>query len=140
MSRVAAWRRQLNAYLQQVLDLLIRYEDCSIAQQSYKSDFFKIWADAFINGFCTTNFRIDPETNNAVRNKEQRPRMDCGSILAFLREKGYLNSKRRNIKREGNAEYLCTWWTEWTFALRQKMPRKKRKRKPNPPGSAGLLS
>jgi hypothetical protein len=136
MSRKAEWRKQAHAYLEKLLGLLSAYESVdSIRQESYKSAFFKVFADAYRSGFCWPGDRFDEATDRFVQCKTQRPLISGDAIWLFAKDKGWVRSEMPECdKRNRDIELLRTWWDEWVYAWnRHPPPRKYVRRKSSRP-------
>jgi hypothetical protein len=112
------WQEQATAYHQKIVDLLKLHEDVSnIGQDSYKSDFFKIFADAYQSNFCTPDYRKDESTGRLVPRESQRPLITGDTIWAYAKDQGWVHAEMTgDEKRYRDIERVQTWWDEWVYA------------------------
>lgn len=118
------WRDQADDYLRQILGLLQAFEDVDcIAQESYKSMFFKVFVDAFVRRYCTPSYRESPERNRLIPCKEQRPLISGDVIWAFAKTQGWVHAEMRgDEKRYCDIQTVMTWWDEWVYAWKHPIP------------------
>ncbi len=118
------WGNQADAYVSQVLDLLKEYEDVDyIGQESYKSDFFAIFSDAYRSGFCSPGYRIDNESNKLVLCKSQRPLVSGDTIWSYAIEHGWVDAEMHPTeKKYRDIHMVKTWWDEWVYAWNRNPP------------------
>jgi hypothetical protein len=103
--------------IQQIWSEILRYcelnSNVSWIQESYKSDFFSIFADAFYSGHCgyAGNKKLAKARKNRKRKKSQPEEffVSPATIRAFLKE-NWAKPKQRMI------DDLLVWWEEWTYA------------------------
>ena len=123
------WKIQHESYVARILDLLTLYEDVSnIAQESYKAEFFRVFAEAYLNRFCTPSYRFDQASGREVLCKEQRPRVHGDHFWSAAKERGWVKSDDDiDCKRVRDLRTVQCWWNEWTYAWDANPPRTRRK-------------
>jgi hypothetical protein len=123
------WQDQHIQYMNQIMLLLEHYDDVTdVGQEPYKSDFFKIFANAFCAGFCLPSERFSTNSNLYVRCKSQRPLVSGDTIWFFAKDQGWLKAEiGENENRYENILRIMTWWDEWTYAWSRNPPARKRK-------------
>ena len=98
----------------------------SYRQTSYKQDFFRIFTDALIGGFCGS-LAARRYQRRCSRLKRSRPAYTDyvvvgEGIRAFLEER-WLKGKNRTSSNERMVSDLCEWWDAWLFARGPYYPR-----------------
>jgi hypothetical protein len=121
------WREQADAYLHQILELLKCYEEVTyIGQESYKGDFFKVFAEAYRNGYCAIGERFDVKKGHWVPCKAQRPRISGEAIWSFAERHKWVHAEMTGEeKRYSDIQMVKTWWDEWTYAWKRPKPRRR---------------
>ena len=121
------WREQADAYLKEIMSLLRLYEGVTyIGQEPYKGDFFRIFAEAYRNGYCTVGHRYDVEKDHLVPCKAQRPLISGDAIWSFAVNQGWVHAEMRgHEKRYCDIAMVQTWWDEWTYAWTHPKPRRR---------------
>jgi hypothetical protein len=127
MSKKTEWQQQADAFFRDLLSLLAAYENVDyIGQGSYKSTFFRIFADAYRSGFCSPRYRFDIQKGYHVQSKAQRPRICGDTIRDYARRQGWVHAEMpAEEKRYRYLMMVSIWWDEWTYAWDRNPPPRK---------------
>ena len=113
-----AWEAKYFEYLDRILELLQTLCDVNAGNLAqYKSLFFKIFADAYRRGFCTTKTRLDKTLGRDVPCHRQHPIITGSAIWDYALEKGWIHAEVSETELSyRNILMLRVWWDEWTYA------------------------
>ncbi|MBI1902442.1 MAG: hypothetical protein HYS13_15175 [Planctomycetia bacterium] len=128
---VKEWRLRSEKAHVDILRLLKLYErSMSIDQEPYKSDFFRVFFDAFRRRLCSIHRRFDRATRMTVQCKAQPPIISGHSIWKYAVADGWVHANMSEAdKRYRDIQDVMRWWDDWTYALSSHPPPRMWKRK-----------
>lgn len=117
MKRTKEREQRRLQYLDEIVDLLRLHEPVAITQIEYKGDFFKIFEDSYLRGYCTYSYRSDPTLGRMIQRPNQLSIIDGDAIWTHAKEKGWVHAEMSGKeKRYKDISLLRTWWDAWIYA------------------------
>lgn len=113
-------------YLSKILELIDQFSDRNIEQDQYKVQFWKVFEDAFVSGFCLPKAKVDRDKMRVTRTAS--PLATADSIYMFAKDSGWLEARSSYGEQHGqHLDQVVIWWREWTYACGHDLPKRKRR-------------